>query len=240
MPRARRYDDLVVRAALGAQWALLVPALEAAMAADPEAAVRLPGWDVARLGGHVTGTVRRLADGLSRLAPPRATVDLAAYWAAGAPEPDPPYDLAAAVAEVMPALAAAPAGRTIEVAAGAMRLTDHLVTRVVEAVVHGLDLPAPVEPDRTALRIAAQALADLLAAREPGRTVELRVPPHAAVQCVAGPVHTRGTPPNVVETEPVAWVELACGRLGWDGAVAAGQVSASGNRADLAPYLPLL
>jgi len=128
----------------------------------------------------------------------------------------------------------------VRVGAGDLRLTDYLVTRVIEAVVHGLDLPEPVAPDKAALRLTAQALADTIAARHPGRTVELRVPPYAAVQCVAGPVHTRGTPGNVVEIDPVAWVELAAGRSAWADEVAAGRVSASGNRADLSPILPLV
>ncbi len=65
------------------------------------------------------------------------------------------------------------------------------------------------------------------------------MPPYGAVQCVAGPRHTRGTPPNVVETDPVTWVEVACGRLAWAEAVAQGRVSASGHRTDLSAYLPL-
>jgi len=59
------------------------------------------------------------------------------------------------------------------------------------------------------------------------------------VQCLAGPVHTRGTPPNVVETDPLTWIRLATGRLGWADAVSSGDVHASGPRADLGSYLPL-
>jgi putative sterol carrier protein len=66
------------------------------------------------------------------------------------------------------------------------------------------------------------------------------VPPFIAVQAVPGPRHTRGTPPNVVETDPVTWLRLATGRVSFTEAVAAGDVRASGNRADLTPYLPLL
>lgn len=97
------------------------------------------------------------------------------------------------------------------------------------------DTPAGHE----ALRVAARLLAARLAEKAPGRTVELRVPPLLAVQCVAGPRHTRGTPPNVVETDPLTWVLLATGRLGWAEAVRAGRVHASGLRADLSSYLPL-
>ncbi|WP_130513281.1 sterol carrier family protein [Krasilnikovia cinnamomea] len=82
-------------------------------------------------------------------------------------------------------------------------------------------------------------LADL-ARRAPGRSVEVRVPPFGAIQCVEGPRHTRGTPPNVVETDPVTWVLLAVGRLGWADAVAAGRVTASGTRTDLSALLPLV
>jgi hypothetical protein len=76
--------------------------------------------------------------------------------------------------------------------------------------------------------------------RAPGRSVEVRVPPYGAVQCVPGPRHTRGTPPNVVEMDPLTFLLLAAGRLRFADAVAAGRVSASGIRADLAPYLPLV
>jgi hypothetical protein len=70
--------------------------------------------------------------------------------------------------------------------------------------------------------------------------VEVRIPPFGAIQCVTGPTHTRGTPPNVIETDPVTFVLLAAGRLGWAEAVAQGRVSASGVRADLTTYLPLI
>jgi hypothetical protein len=78
-----------------------------------------------------------------------------------------------------------------------------------------------------------------LADRHPGHSTEVRVPPFGAVQCVAGPRHTRGTPPNVVETDGATWLALATGDLTWADAVAAGRVSASGSRADLASLLPL-
>jgi Bacterial SCP ortholog len=94
-------------------------------------------------------------------------------------------------------------------------------------------------PPAAALRTAVRYLLETLAARAPGRAVEVRVPPVAAVQCVPGPVHTRGTPPNVIETDPLTWFRLATGRLGWAGAVDTGAVRASGPRADLSSYLPL-
>jgi len=108
-----------------------------------------------------------------------------------------------------------------------------LVASVLRAL-DGDDAPEPAE-----LRDAARYLLALLATRHPGRVLEVRIPPVAAVQCLAGPVHTRGTPPNVVETDPLTWVRLATGRLGWADAVGSAAVHASGPRADLSAYLPL-
>ncbi|MGH8869489.1 MAG: sterol carrier family protein [Actinomycetes bacterium] len=95
------------------------------------------------------------------------------------------------------------------------------------------------EPERTDLRAAVRFLLEELAARSPGRSLEVRVPPYAAVQCVEGPRHTRGTPPGVVETDPVTWIMLATGRTAWADAVAGGRVHASGERADLSAHLPV-
>ena len=111
--------------------------------------------------------------------------------------------------------------------------------QLLALVLAGLDLPEPVVPDRGALRLVVKALAERLARTAPGRHVEARIPPYAAVQCVEGPRHTRGTPPNVVEADPVAFVELCTGRLGWAQAAADGRVRTWGDRADLSPYLPL-
>jgi hypothetical protein len=94
-------------------------------------------------------------------------------------------------------------------------------------------------PDRRTVATAVKTSTRWLAQQVPGRSVELRVPPHVAVQCVEGPRHTRGTPPNVVETDAATWLRLATGQLSWSQAVADGTVSASGNRADLSGYLPL-
>ena len=103
----------------------------------------------------------------------------------------------------------------------------------------GAALDAGRTPEPEALRCAVRYLLGLLAGRAPGRAVEVRIPPYAAIQCVAGPRHTRGTPPNVVETDAVTWLRLATGRTPWASAVHDGAVSASGPRADLSEYLPL-
>jgi hypothetical protein len=90
-----------------------------------------------------------------------------------------------------------------------------------------------------ALRLLTKHYLALLAQRHPGRSVEVRVPPYAAVQCIGGTRHTRGTPPAVVETDASTWVRLATGDLSWSEAVADGAVVASGERSDLGALLPV-
>lgn len=114
------------------------------------------------------------------------------------------------------------------------RRTDPAVGRA--AVTTWRDHPDDVRARRTAVRFTLEELADIA----PGHTVEVRVPPDGAVQAIDGPRHTRGTPPNVVETDPLTWIRLAAGRTAWRDAVADALVSSSGERADLGPYLPLL
>lgn len=89
------------------------------------------------------------------------------------------------------------------------------------------------------LRARVRASLEELAATAPGRAVEVRVPPYAAVQAISGTSHRRGTPPAVVETDAQTWLSLADGTLQWADAVADGRVRASGERSDLSPYLPL-
>ena len=95
------------------------------------------------------------------------------------------------------------------------------------------------QPPRAVVGTAVKTTARWLAQQVPGRSVELRVPPHVAVQLIPGPRHTRVTPPNVVETDTATWLRLATGATTWAEAVAEGRVSASGNRADLSGHLPL-
>lgn len=111
---------------------------------------------------------------------------------------------------------------------------DALVAEATGYLDRGEEVP------RSVLRPAARHLLFTLEVRVPGRSVEMRVPPVAAVQCVEGPRHTRGTPPNVIETDPLTWLRLATGRLDWAAAVESGAVSASGARADLSAYVPLV
>jgi hypothetical protein len=94
-------------------------------------------------------------------------------------------------------------------------------------------------PERADLKAATKHLLALLVDVAPGNSVEVRVPPYFAVQCVPGSRHTRGTPPAVVETDALTWIALGTGELTWGDAVAAGQVRASGERSDLSQWLPL-
>lgn len=94
-------------------------------------------------------------------------------------------------------------------------------------------------PDRADLRLLVKHFLAVLEQRAPGHSVEVRVPPYAAVQVIPGVRHTRGTPPAVVETDAATWIALASGTLAWADAEASAAVRASGERADLAPYLPL-
>jgi Bacterial SCP ortholog len=96
------------------------------------------------------------------------------------------------------------------------------------------------EADEDALRLVTRGLLDRLAERAPGSAVEVRVPPYAVAQCVGGVRHTRGTPPAVVETDAATFLRLSVGQLAWSDAIGAGTVTASGERSDLSPYLPLV
>ncbi len=93
--------------------------------------------------------------------------------------------------------------------------------------------------ERADLRLLVKHFLAVLEQRAPGHSVEVRVPPYAAVQVIPGVRHTRGTPPAVVETDAGTWIALATGALTWAQAEDSGRVSASGQRADLAPHLPL-
>ncbi len=123
------------------------------------------------------------------------------------------------------------------------RISDDLGRAAVGVVVRvggadgGTALPSV---DRTTLALAVRYTMQLLAEQSPGGAVEVRVPPYAAVQCIEGPRHARGTPPNVVETDAATWLALATGSLTWAEARAAGRVHASGQRADLEGVIPVI
>lgn len=124
----------------------------------------------------------------------------------------------------------------------AARKADPAATRAAVAALQGWlrDASQPA-PGRSALADAVRLTARTLAQSAPGASVEVRVPPFVAVQCVAGTRHTRGTPPNVVEADPRTWLLLATGLVGFAEAVRTGRVDASGARAsDIARWLPIV
>lgn len=252
--RTRRYDVRKVRVALSAQWRALV---EYTAKLDPERLAEpssVAGWSVGTLVAHIAASVGAVLRCLDSSEPSTVEVGLA-DWARAMPGQAERIDLRTKelaaqgidlreqierAEAALDALGERPGTRVAAIPHGVWSMTDLLLSRVIEAVVHADDLDPGFPHDQQALAFATRALADLMADRAPGRSVELRVPPYAAVQCVEGPRHTRGTPPNVVETAPLTWIRLASGRLAWADAVAAGELHASGERSDLSPYLPLL
>lgn len=227
----------------------------------------LEGWDVRLLTAHLLLVVRGAARVLAQpsrekpLAPAafvaryRPSVDAIAASTAETAETagtEPGPALAAALGEAVLVLERAlsePYPPVLAAPRGPFRAEDWIETRIVELVVHADDLNRtfadrdPVPLVRSALGRTMRTLAQILADRHPGRSVEVRIPPYAAVQCGLGdpgPTHTRGTPPNVVETDALTFLRLATGRTPWSDAVAAGKVHASGLRADLSSALPLL
>ena len=122
------------------------------------------------------------------------------------------------------------------------RRIDPRATRdAVLAVGSWLCDDAAPQPDRALIAAAVRLTARTLAALAPGASVEVRVPPFVAVQCIAGPRHTRGTPPNVVETDPRTWLLLVCGITTVEDAVSDGALRLSGSRAvEITPLFPLV
>lgn len=244
-------------AALLEQWDLLVQSVDALPDEAFEAPTRLPGWTGALLVAHLANGPASVSRALTDRSPAGKPLAVTAYYplvrtltvdvdgrartAAAGRTPDKLRAmLATSVSDARRHLAGASDDAVLPGRLGPMTLVDLLATRTVEAVVHGLDLPEPLVPVTAALRTTVRLLAQTLAASWPGRSVELRVPPYVAVQCVAGPRHTRGTPPNIVEADPITFVEVAAGRRTWADAVAYGSIRASGERADLRGLLPIL
>ncbi|MER5631190.1 maleylpyruvate isomerase family mycothiol-dependent enzyme [Streptomyces nitrosporeus] len=259
--RPRAYDLSRTRTAVLAQFDRVreaVTSLTQERLAGPSG---LGEWTVRDLAAHLTAALERVSRELELPEPPGAKPQITLLeW------PFSTVDRAEAIADDARALAGARPGlgalyeetaerfarltagtggdRLLTTRAGTMRLGDFLVTRTVELVVHTDDLNRAagldITYDRQALAACTRLLADALADRAPGGSVEVRIPPFAVVQCIGGPKHTRGTPPNVVETDPLTWVRLATGRTAWARALDEAQVSASGERADLAGLLPLM
>ena len=235
----------------------------------PEAFERptvLPGWNVRQLAGHVVhvhvGLRQSLDEPTKETALPiqeyvtryRRDVEMimAATLAASVEltGPEVVARLESAIDDLARRLGAGVRmSQVISAGRGPTTVEDHIATRIIELVVHTHDLnrslpeTAPAELHRSALSRCTRTLASILAGQHPGHSVEVRVPPYAAVQCAIsdpGPTHTRGTPPNVVETDPLTFLRLATGRTRWTDALANGTLHASGLRADLSAVLPLL
>ncbi|MEW2396678.1 sterol carrier family protein [Streptomyces sp. NPDC046862] len=258
--RVRTYDPAKIRTAVLAQFGNVRKAVGSLTPDQLAAPTRLGDWTVRDLAAHLTMAVGTVSRNLERPEPPKAELALLDWpfaTAARAADIDegtkelaranPDLDALYADTEqrLTAALASTPGTRLLDTRTGAISLADYLVTRTVELVVHTDDLNAAVPGldvpyDRQALAACTRLLADALAVKAPGGSTEVRVPPYAVVQCVEGPRHTRGTPPNVVETDPLTWIRLATGREEWASAVGDARVRASGERADLGGLLPLL
>lgn len=260
--KTRGYDPARVRRALIGQVEALSTAVRELTPEQRALSSGLPGWDVHHLLVHIALQIdavpRYLAGPEATASAPTLTIpDWALYpvGVAGELDAETRADAARsedgaarideAVAQLEPVLeSAVRTDLLIPHPGGAMRMLDFTVTRLVELVVHSDDLARatgdPVTFDRQALAATVRLLADGLAVKAPGASVEVRIPPFAVTQCVEGPRHTRGTPPNVVETDPLSWLRLATGRVEWPHAVSTGAVAASGERADLGDHLPVL
>jgi uncharacterized protein (TIGR03083 family) len=250
---------LVLQAEVIGEWLARVPD------ADYERPSILPGWDVRTLTGHLVQCLRgyvrvhgrpsgeragSLGDYTAGYRPSAAAIDAQTRETTGTLSP---LELRLSYAEALDrarVAADAPVPAVLDGPRGPISGADWVRSRIVELVTHADDLSRslpqiePIEHVGRAMAEAVRALAAILSERYPGRSVEVRVPPYVAVQCGGadgdGPRHTRGTPPNVVETDPETFIRLATGRVRWSDEVAAGRVAASGNRADLARQLPLI
>ena len=247
-------------APFAAQGRLIADGVAQLDAADWSASTVLPDWDVRLLVAHLVvvheGLVRHLgrpstqrplsnAQFVRRYRRDVALIEESTRRVAADVSPDDlPRRLREAVDAGGKALAEA-VPSVVDSPRGPVRSADFIATRVIELVVHSDDLSRsldrpPIALDGAALALTTRELVAIAAAQAPGRTVELRVPPFAAAQLIAGPRHTRGTPPNTVETDPLTWLRLATGRVRWAEEVTAGRVHASGHRSDLSGCLPLL
>ncbi|KQV19545.1 MULTISPECIES: maleylpyruvate isomerase family mycothiol-dependent enzyme [unclassified Kitasatospora] len=270
--RPRSYDSAKVRSALAGQTEALRGVVHE-LCARPDAAAlfdrptRLGDWNVRLLVAHLGFCLDWLPRHLEQPVPDGAPLSLVQWVGltrtaaaaidaavqehaegafAGSPaevakEFDRACDL---LLETLERPEVADPARRFVIRFGPILLTDFLVTRLVETVVHADDLAAALDRpefphDRQALAAVTRLLADAFADQVPGGAVELRIPPYAVVQAVPGPRHTRGTPPNVVETDPITWIRLATGRTSWAEVVDVA-VHASGERSDLAEYLPIM
>jgi uncharacterized protein (TIGR03083 family) len=242
------YQD---QAAALADWLAAVPDADFARASV------LPGWDLRTLLGHVVASKEGVAGWLEtrssdRPLPPATYVQAYAPAAAeisavsvAATGDNPPAALLERLRTPMPEPGMT-ATTVIAGPRGPITARDFLHLRILELIVHADDFARSLPGEqaapmvRPALAITTRVLAEMLVANAPGRSVEVRIAPFVAVQAIEGPPHKRGTPPNVVETDPLTWLRVTTGRMQFSDGVADGSIRASGTRADLSQYLPLL
>jgi len=235
-----------------------------------------PGWDVRLL---CAGSLWRLTEVGAQLQRPSATrpVTLERYAAhlraMGHRRFDRAVDtagrdsgvllgrqLVAVIEDIVAVLADGDLPPLVDTGAGQLSLLDFLRVHVLEVVLFHDDLARTLEragrtvpaPPTEATATAVRTLADILAVRAPGKAIEVRIPPYAAVQIgdparatpgapiIPEPAHTRGTPPAVIETDPTTFLRVMSDRRDWAGAVADHAITASGLRTDLSPLLPLV
>lgn len=258
--RAQAAERLLAQADAVAAW------YDERSADDLAAPTILSGWDVRDLGAHCLVVLTGLTSALGRPSVSRPLpqhVYLTAYREFAAQIEKEAQDRAVGTPDLSTALRTAvtelgvrlgcPWPEVVTGPRGPVRADDFVTSRVIDLVVHSDDLGRSGPPgpaiDRQALAAATRGAAAVLADRYPGATIEVRMPPAAAVQCGVAPVgpssgydgstHTRGTPPNVVEMAPMIFLRLATGRLSWASALLDASVRASGAHADLSALLPL-
>lgn len=249
-------DPVKVAAAYLDQWAVTREWCDSVD--DWSAPSAIDGWTMRDLVAHfglVADSIRAAAEASSDEKPVRLGDYIATYADGAAVIDERTRELAssegflfavdASAAQAEAAIGTVIGNPVVAARRGPIRWADFMRTRCIELTVHSDDLTRSVltdgpVPSRPCLQVSTRALADVLSWRAPGRSVEVRVPPFAAVQCIEGPRHTRGTPAAVIEMDPLTFCRLAAGRVTWQETVAAGGVQVSGLRTDLTPYLPLL
>lgn len=221
---------------------LLVSALDRT---SPQAATRCAGWTVADLDRHLGQITGSLAGGLAPGDQDAADATVA-DWARALPGLATLIDTAARgegprLRAALPALRReldrTSATATVSQRTGRHAAADALLFRIVELVVHGMDLPDPVGPAPQALGLVVRTFAGLLADRAPGRDVAVAVPGVVSVACAEA---SPGDGPAAVDIDAVAFVGLCAGRVAWSDALDRGLVRVRAGRTDLSPYLPLI
>ena len=110
----------------------------------------------------------------------------------------------------------------------------------VKALSKYLELEDKNQLDKDSLRTLIKYFLEILHKKVPGNSVEVRIPPFAAIQIIEGTTHRRGTPPAVVEISPEIFIRISLGEITWEKALTQGLIQASGQRTDLTEHFPLI